>query len=54
MTSRDPLDFLIQKLEKLPLPMAPDPFDPFKFDNDLIEKERQEEEAAKAAKPPAK
>ena len=51
MTKRNPLDDLIQKLEKLPLPMAPDPFDPFKFDNDLTEKERQEEEAAKAAKP---
>jgi hypothetical protein len=31
MTKRDPLDDLIRKLEKLPLPMAPDPFDPFAF-----------------------
>jgi hypothetical protein len=52
MTKRDPLDDLIKKLEKLPLPMAPDPFDPFKFDNDLTEKERQAEKAAKAAQQP--
>lgn len=55
MTKPDPFDALIQKLEKLPLPMAPDPFDPFKRIDDEIEEERRKKRAAKAAKqPPAK